>query len=97
MGKNLDYKRRKFFLKYEIKRRALKALYFNQNLDISIRWWAQLENSKLPRHSSLTRVHNRCVETGRSRSVIGVYKLSRLRLRKLASDGRIPGLSKASW
>lgn len=93
----LDYKRRKLFLRHEIKRKALKSILFNQNLDMSLRWWAQLEKSKLPRHSSLSRIHNYCVETGRSRSVIKFFKLSRLRLRKFASNGVIPGLSKASW
>lgn len=94
---SLDYKRRKLFLKHEIKRKAFKAILFNQHLDISLRWWAQLEKSKLPRRSSLSRIHNYCIETGRSRSVISFYRLSRLRLRKHASQGNITGLSKASW
>lgn len=94
---NKDYKRRKFFLKYEVRRKALKAILLNQNLDISLRWWAQLEKSKLPRHSSLTKIHNYCIETGRSRSVMSFYKLSRLRFRKHAAQGTLVGLSKASW
>ena len=94
---NLDYKRRRLFLKHEIKRKALKAVLFNQKLDISLRWWAQLEKSKLPRHGSLSRIHNYCIETGRSRSVINFYKLSRLRFRKRVSQGNIIGMGKASW
>lgn len=95
--KNLDYKRRRFFVSYECKRKVLQAVATNQNLDVSLRWWAQLEKSKLPRQSSLSRVHNHCVNTNRSRSVIGFYKISRLQFRRLASKGIIPGLRKSCW
>nr|YP_009454566.1 ribosomal protein S14 [Endarachne binghamiae]AUG32986.1 ribosomal protein S14 [Endarachne binghamiae] len=95
--RNLDYKRRRFFSLYESKRKVLQSVATNQNLDISLRWWAQLEKSKLPRQSSLSRVHNHCMETNRSRSVIGFYKMSRLQLRRLASKGSIPGVRKACW
>nr|QWK44227.1 ribosomal protein S14 [Akkesiphycus lubricus] len=95
--KSLDYKRRQSFALYESKRKALQAVSTNQNLDMSIRWWAQLEKSKLPRQSSLSRVHNYCVETNRSRSVLRFYKLSRLQFRRLASKGALPGLRKACW
>ena len=95
--KSSDYKRRRFFALYESKRKALQAVATNQNLDVSLRWWAQLEKSKLPRQSSLSRVHNYCVSTNRSRSVIGFYKISRLQFRRLASKGIIPGLRKSCW
>nr|YP_009330436.1 ribosomal protein S14 [Coccophora langsdorfii]ANS72208.1 ribosomal protein S14 [Coccophora langsdorfii] len=95
--KNRDYKRRNLFFLHELKRRTLNAVATNQNLTVSLRWWAQLEKSKLPRQSSLCRVKNRCVETQRSRSVINFYKLSRLEFRRLASKGLFPGMRKASW
>ncbi len=95
--KKLDYNRRRSFASFEFKRKSLQALSTNQNLDVSLRWWAQLEKSKLPRQSSLSRVHNYCVDTCRSRSVINFYKLSRLQLRRLASKGIIPGLRKSCW
>nr|YP_009549862.1 ribosomal protein S14 [Cladosiphon okamuranus]AYW52576.1 ribosomal protein S14 [Cladosiphon okamuranus] len=95
--KKLDLKRRQSFAVYESKRKALQAVATNQNLDISLRWWAQLEKSKLPRQGSLSRVHNHCVETTRSRSVVSFYKLSRLQFRRLASKGALSGLRKACW
>ena len=95
--KRLDLKRRKMFAIYEAKRKSLQAVATNQNLEISLRWWAQLEKSKLPRQSSLSRVHNHCVETSRSRSIIGFYKMSRLQFRRLASKGSLSGLRKACW
>lgn len=95
--RNLDYKRRQSFALYEPKRKVLQSIATNQNLDVSIRWWAQLEKSKLPRQSSLSRVHNHCINTKRSRSVIRFYKMSRLELRRLISKGSFSGLRKACW
>nr|YP_009154085.1 ribosomal protein S14 [Turbinaria ornata]AJF48273.1 ribosomal protein S14 [Turbinaria ornata] len=95
--KNRDYKRRNLFFLHEAKRKALNVVAANQNLNISLRWWAQLEKSRLPRQSCLCRVKNRCVETQRSRSVINLYKLSRLEFRRLASRGLFLGVRKASW
>lgn len=95
--RSLDYRRRQSFALFEAKRKSLQAIAVNQNLDVSLRWWAQLEKSKLPRRSSLSRVHNYCVDTGRSRSVISFYKISRLQFRRLASRGCLPGLKKSCW
>nr|QWK44473.1 ribosomal protein S14 [Cymathaere triplicata] len=95
--RGMDYKRRKCFALYESRRKALQAVATNQNLDISLRWWAQLEKSKLPRQSSLSRVHNYCIDTNRSRSVLRFYKLSRLQFRRLVSKGSFSGLRKACW
>jgi len=53
--------------------------------------------AKLPRDSSPTRSHNRCLLTGRSRGVLRKFKVSRIMLRELALAGKIPGLKKASW
>ncbi len=92
-----DFKTRQAFALYEEKHKVLQAIATNQNLGISLRWWAQLEKSKLPRRSSLSRVTNRCVETNRSRSTIRFYKLSRLQFRRLASKGAFSDLRKSCW
>jgi small subunit ribosomal protein S14 len=52
---------------------------------------------KLPRDSSATRVRNRCVLTGRGRSIYAKYGLCRQMFRKLALEGKLPGVKKASW
>lgn len=44
-----------------------------------------------------TRQHNRCELCGRSRSFIGYFKMCRLCFRKLALQGMVPGVIKASW
>jgi small subunit ribosomal protein S14 len=53
--------------------------------------------AKLPRDSSPTRSHLRCMLTGRSRGNLRKFKVSRIMLRELALAGMIPGLRKASW
>ena len=95
--RGLDYKRRQSFALHESKRKTLQAVATNQNLEISLRWWAQLEKSKLPRQSSLSRVHNHCVKTGRSRAVVSFLRISRLQFRRLVSKGALQGFRKACW
>ena len=53
--------------------------------------------SKLPRDASPTRLHNRCLITGRPHGYLRKYGISRIVLRDLAYQGEIPGLKKASW
>ena len=53
--------------------------------------------ARLPRDASPTRLRNLCALTGRSRSVYRKFKISRIKLRELALQGKIPGMRKASW
>ena len=92
-----DQKRRKLFLKNEQKRVEYKSFLKNSSI-------SQLEKreflkklNKLSRNSSKVRIRNRCILTGRGRSVYSKYRLSRIRFRELASQGLIPGVIKANW
>ena len=89
--------RRKLVEQYASKRTKLKAAAKNPKLSAEDRFQARLKLAELPRNSSPNRVRNRCELTGRSRSVYRKFKLSRLKLRELASSGQIPGAVKASW
>lgn len=53
--------------------------------------------AKLPRDSSATRLARRCEITGRRRGYYRKFKVSRIMLRQLAADGKIPGMRKSSW
>lgn len=55
------------------------------------------ELDKLPRNASPVRLKNRCQLTGRPRGYVRKFGISRIALRDLASNGRIPGVTKASW
>lgn len=80
-----EVKRQKLVDKYADKRAALKAAGDYAAL------------SKLPRNSSKVRLRNRCKLTGRPRGYIRQFGLSRNQFRELASMGKIPGVTKASW
>lgn len=53
--------------------------------------------SMLPRDSSPTRLVNRCEITGRRRSFLRRFRLSRITFREMASAGLLPGVTKSSW
>jgi len=52
---------------------------------------------KLPKNSCPVRVRNRCKLTGRPRGYIRQFGISRVMFRKLALEGKIAGVTKASW
>ena len=57
--------------------------------------WVGLD--KLPRNSSKVRLHNRCKMTGRPKGYMRKFGISRVTFREMASAGKIPGVTKASW
>jgi len=79
------------------KRAELKAVIKNRDASPEERFEASMKLSKLPRNSSPVRVKNRCDLTGRSHSVYRKFRLGRVVLRDLASQGQIPGMVKSSW
>ncbi|MEM1165846.1 MAG: type Z 30S ribosomal protein S14 [Planctomycetota bacterium] len=57
---------------------------------------AQVAKSrKTPKFS--TRTVRRCEITGRSRGVYRKFRISRIKLRELALEGKVPGMRKSSW
>jgi small subunit ribosomal protein S14 len=78
-------KRERLVKQFAEKRKELKAAGEWQLLD------------KLPKNSSKVRLRNRCALTGRGRGYVRMFGISRIKFRDLASDGKIPGVTKASW
>ena len=79
------------------KRQSLKKIIMNKKLPLEDRFKAQQKLSKLPRNSAKSRVMNRCQITGRPHGVYRKLKISRIALRQLGLQGKIPGLVKSSW
>lgn len=52
---------------------------------------------KLPRNSSKIRLHNRCGLTGRPKGYMRKFGVNRVMFRQMASDGKLPGVTKSSW
>ena len=57
--------------------------------------WKALDD--LPKNSSSVRLKNRCALTGRPKGYVRYFGISRVALRDMALNGKIPGLKKASW
>jgi small subunit ribosomal protein S14 len=94
---NRELRRQKMVVKYAEKRQVLKEAAKDENLSVEDRFKARLKLAKLPRNSSATRLHSRCLVTGRPKAFYRKLKMSRIALRDLASRGEIPGMVKSSW
>jgi small subunit ribosomal protein S14 len=79
------------------KRKKLKKIIMDKKISLEERFKAQQKLAKMPRNSSKTRVVNRCQITGRPHAVYRKLKISRIALRKLTLEGKIPGMVKSSW
>ena len=94
---NKNNKRIKLSNTYYKKRKKLKDVIMNKKASFEDRFKAQQKLSKLPRNSAKNRVMNRCQITGRPHGVYRKLKISRIALRKLGLEGKIPGMVKSSW
>ena len=92
-----NLKRIKLVKKFSKKRMELKKIINNKKLPLDERFNAQLKLAKIPRNSAKIRIRNRCEITGRPHGVYRKLKISRIALRELASQGKIPGMTKSSW
>ena len=94
---NRNNKRIKMNKKYSSKRKKLKDIIMNKKLSLEERFKAQLKLSKMPRNSAKNRIMNRCQISGRPHGVYRKLKISRIALRELTLEGKIPGMVKSSW
>jgi len=80
-----ERKKQAAVVKFAAKRKALKEAGDYAGLD------------KLPRNASPVRLHNRCKLTGRPRGYMRKFGINRVTFRELAANGKIPGVTRASW
>ena len=80
-----EKKRERLVARFAEKRAKLKAEGDYEALD------------KLPKNSSRVRLHNRCKMTGRPKGYMRKFGICRNTFREMASAGKIPGVTKASW
>ena len=80
-----ERKREKMVAKYAAIRKRLKEEGNYEELD------------KLPRNACPIRLHNRCRLTGRPKGYMRKFGLCRVKFREMALNGKIPGITKASW
>lgn len=78
------------------KREAMVAQYAEKRSELKAAGdYAALD--KLPKNASPVRLKNRCQLTGRPRGYMRFFGLSRVTFRDMALNGKIPGVTKASW
>ncbi len=94
---NKNKKRIKLSNSFYARRKKLKDIIMDKKIPLEERFKAQQKLSKMPRNSARTRVRNRCEITGRPHGVYRKLKISRIALRKLGLEGKIPGMVKSSW
>lgn len=87
---------RKSLIARENKRQRMVAKYAEKRKQLRKEGnWDELD--KLPRNSSPVRLHNRCLLTGRPKGYMRMFGISRVTFRKMALEGKLPGVTKASW
>tara|TARA_B100001971_G_scaffold214585_1_gene252831 strand:- start:44886 stop:45191 length:306 start_codon:yes stop_codon:yes gene_type:complete len=90
-------RRKKLAEKGEAKRAELRAKIMSEDVSVEEKLELQKKLQKMPRDTSRIRVRNRCELTGRPRAYYRDFGLSRIKLREMAHQGMIPGVTKASW
>lgn len=78
-------------------RTELREKAVDQKLTDEERATARKKLQALPRDTNPNRVITRCELTGRPRGNYRKFGLSRMKFRELALDGKLPGVTKASW
>jgi small subunit ribosomal protein S14 len=90
-------KRKEKAKKYFAHRVELREKAIDMNLSEEERATARRKLQDLPRDTNPNRTITRCQLTGRPRGNYRKFGLSRMVFRALALDGKLPGVTKASW
>ncbi|HEY9315283.1 30S ribosomal protein S14 [Williamsia sp.] len=83
--------------RYAERRAELKETIRTPSSTDSERMAAQAALQRLPRDASPVRIRNRDAVDGRPRGYLGKFGVSRVRLRSMAHNGELPGVTKSSW
>lgn len=92
-----DLKRDRLIQLQKEKRAELRKIIRSPDADDDAKEAAQRKMQRLSRDGSRTRKTTRCIVSGRSHAVYKKFCLSRIAFRTLALEGKLPGVTKASW
>lgn len=90
-------KRKALAKKYFKHRTELREKAVDMKLSDEDRAVARKKLQDLPRDTNPNRAITRCELTGRPRGNYKKFGLSRMKFRELALEGKLPGVTKASW
>jgi len=91
-----EKKRQRLEIKYHFLRDSLKK-NIDRTLLLDEKWEIRRKLQSLPRNSAPSRLHRRCLITGRSRANYRDFGVSRHLLRQMAHMCLLPGVTKSSW
>ncbi|PIE02068.1 MAG: 30S ribosomal protein S14 [Acidobacteria bacterium] len=89
--------RMKLVEKYKERREVLVKTMNNPSLSDEERAAARKKFNNIPRDANPNRVRLRCEVTGRPRGNYRKFRMCRIAFRKLANEGKLPGVTKSSW
>lgn len=89
--------RKEVVARYAERRSELKRTIASPDTEPDARMEAQRELQRQPRDASRVRLRNRDAVDGRPRGYFRRFGLSRVRLREMAHNGELPGVTKSSW
>jgi small subunit ribosomal protein S14 len=90
-------RRRVIVARYAERRAELKKIIRSPASTFEQRLAAQRALARQPRDASAVRLRNRDAVDGRPRGHLRKFGLSRVRVREMAHEGKLPGIRKASW
>ena len=101
MAKKCKFERKKrcekLIAQHRDRRQELRAIIVSPESSMEDRMEAYRKIARMPRDASATRLRNRCELSGRPRGYYRKFRLSRIALRELALEGKLPGVTKSSW
>ncbi|GAA1977654.1 30S ribosomal protein S14 [Amycolatopsis minnesotensis] len=92
-----DRQRRVVVARHAGRRAELKAVIASPESAEDDRAAAVSALQAMPRDASPTRLRNRDTADGRPRGYLRKFGVSRVRLRQMAHNGELPGVTKSSW
>jgi small subunit ribosomal protein S14 len=95
LAKNEERKR--LVAQFRARREELLKLIKDPDRSVDDKLEAYTKLAKMPRNASPVRVRNRCGVNGRPRGYLRRFNMSRVQLRELALQGKVPGVTKSSW
>lgn len=92
-----DNKIRETYKRFELNKKYYKYIFINQLLETKLRFNSFKQLIHITHNASLSKIKNRCIMSGKSKSILRLFKLSRIKFRQLASNGNIIGITKSTW
>lgn len=93
----IDNFKRKYYLKKELKYKLLKSLINNCNNTLLIKYFFFILKIRSKQKFSIINQNNKCIKTGRIKSINTFTRYSRFVFRDENYLGNLPGFKRASW